>query len=219
MIITIDGPSGTGKSSVAKALAKRLGFACFDTGAMYRAFTLEIMDHPEALEDDLQLHSILDNFHFQVEGEEHKRYFIGKREVTEEIRSIEVTQKVSEVAALKPVREKLVFFQKEFAAEKDAVFEGRDMGTVVFPDADLKIFLTASAQARAQRRHHELQQNGKQTPPLEEVLAQIEKRDEHDSSRVHSPLKKAEDAIEIDTTALTLEEVIEKVEHLWRERC
>jgi CMP/dCMP kinase len=219
MIIAIDGPSGTGKSSVAKAVAKRLGFECFDTGAMYRAFTLEILDHPEALKNTSLLEEVLNHFQFSIKDGDHKRYFIGDREVTEEIRSLKITEHVSEVAALKPVREKLVYFQKKFAEKKNAVFEGRDMGTVVFPDADLKLFLNASAGARAQRRFLELQAKGGELPSFDEVLSQIEKRDAIDSSRAHSPLRKADDAIEIDTTELSLNEVIDLVEKVWREKC
>lgn len=218
MIITIDGPSGTGKSSVAGRLASRLGFDCFDTGALYRALTLEFLDQGLSVNDSQGLQELLNQFEFHVEGDP-KRYFIREREVTEEIRTPRVTDNVSVVAALKPVREKLVFIQKKFAEGRDAVFEGRDMGTVVFPDADLKIFLTATSYARAQRRFLEWQKNKTSTPVFEEVLAQIQRRDHIDSSRELSPLKKADDAFEIDTTNLTLEEVVDYLESLWRKRC
>lgn len=219
MIITIDGPSGTGKSSVATRLAKRLGFSCFDTGAMYRAFTVYILDSEIELHDKEPLKKKLEGFQFRIEESGGcKRYFIGKQDVTEEIRTPRVTANVSRVAAIKEVRERLVDFQKQFATQCNAVFEGRDMGTVVFPHADLKIFLTASPEARADRRFLEWEAKGKLEHTKEEVLKQILERDHMDSSRPISPLKKAEDGIEIDTTHLTLDEVVNRVETLWKEK-
>lgn len=213
MIITIDGPSGTGKTTVARTLAQKLGFGCFDTGAMYRTFTLYVLREHVDIQDQEALERLIQNFDYSIDG---RKVFLFQENVSEEIRSQEVTQKVSEIAALPQVRKKMVEFQKRFAAQSNAVFEGRDMGTVVFPNADLKIFLTASSEERAKRRFLELQEKGS-TLSSEEVLTAIEKRDAIDSSREHSPLKKADDAIEIDTSILSAEEVISKIEELWNQ--
>ncbi len=214
MIITIDGPSGTGKSTVAKKVAERLKFSFFDTGAMYRAVTWIMMQRGIALEDESAIGELLERFVFQIKEERGaKRYFVGEQDVTESIRTREVTALVSAVSALPIVRKKIWGIQRRFGEMMNAVFEGRDMGTTVFPTADLKIFLNARPEIRAERRLKELKEKSSSHDNLttDEILKDIIARDEADSSRVLSPLKKAEDAIEIDTSELSIDEVVDRI--------
>ncbi len=215
MIITIDGSVATGKSTVAKKVADALGYIFFDTGAMYRCATYGIIKQNVPLDDPVKLQEFLDKFEFDMKirrGE--KCYYVCEENVTNVIRGDEVTSKVSEVAAIPQVREKLVSIQRELARGVNSVFEGRDMGTVVFPNADLKIFLKGRPEVRAQRRMDELKQKFPETADeltMEKVLEQINRRDHYDSTRKVSPLKQAEDAHIIDTSDLTPEEVVYKV--------
>jgi cytidylate kinase len=211
MIITIDGPSGTGKSTVAKELAKRLKFTFFDTGAMYRAVTWCMMQENIPLDDENAIDDLLNRFDFRIEeANGKKRYFVDLNEVTEEIRTREVTARVSAVSAIGIVRKKVSGIQKRFALNANAVFEGRDMGSAVFPNADLKIFLTARPEIRAERRFKELTEKNPHCT-YEEILRDILLRDEADSTRAISPLVKPIDAIEIDTSDFTVDEVVEKI--------
>jgi len=212
MIITIDGPSGTGKSSAAKGLAKALGFLYFETGAMYRAVTYVCLKEKIDLQDRAQVASLLHRFSFRVEQKEgHALYFVDGEEITEKIRNTEVTRKVSEVAAIPAVREAMVPIQRRVGHQGNVVFEGRDLGTVVFPEAEVKFFLTAEPLERAKRRYKELIAKNPslvETLSLQEILEDQEKRDEQDRTRSHSPLRPAQEAFLIDTSQLTLEEVI-----------
>lgn len=211
MIITIDGPAGTGKSTVAKKVAQQLNFIYCDTGAMYRAVTYFMHQNRIAVDDHLQLEKLLEDFSFRIEEIDGKKYYFANGEdVTEKIRSRRVTADVSAVSAVGVVRDKLVVVQRRFAEGSDAVFEGRDMGTVVFPDANLKIFLTATPEVRAERRYLELKATTKMPLKMtfDEVLADIIRRDNYDSSREISPLKQAEDAVVVDTSYMTINEVI-----------
>lgn len=209
MIITIDGPAGTGKTTVAKRVAECLHFAYFDTGAMYRMVSFLILQEKVSLDDELSIRKILDHFllYFKIEG---GRYFIGSQDVTQIIRSSEVTAFVSPVAALPIVREVLWQVQRSFAEKGDAVFEGRDMGSAVFPNADVKIFLTARPEVRAQRRLAELLEKN---PHLDQdqVLQDLSKRDTIDSTRTLAPLCCPKGAYEIDTSDLTLDQVVEAI--------
>jgi CMP/dCMP kinase len=208
MIITIDGPAGTGKTTIARLLAEKLQFNYFDTGAMYRALTYRIGKEQIDLTDQEKLNTFLSHFRFDIrEAEKQKRYFADGEDVTEAIRTPEVTQRVSAVSALSEVRRALVAIQREFGKEKNAVFEGRDMGTVVFPQAERKIFLTARPAVRAERRYLEFKEQ-KIPAVQEEVLQSLLARDQFDSAREISPLKQAEDAYLIDTSDLTLEQVM-----------
>lgn len=213
MIITVDGPSGTGKTTVAKRLAHELGYAHYDTGAMYRAVTYGLMHAGIDVDDVPAIHLYFDNFDYQVKnGNGTPRFWIGDEDVTEVIRTPEVTARVSEVSAKPVVRDHLVALQRKYAEDTvDAVFEGRDMGTVVFPDAQMKVYLTASSEVRAKRRLGDLTAVAtpeKPAPSFSEVLEAINKRDTYDSSRKMSPLRPADDAHIVDTTNLTLEEVV-----------
>lgn len=215
MIITIDGPSGTGKSTVAKRVAEKLGFAYFDTGAMYRALTYIILQKGMRVAGDDAMGELLKHFTFRIVPKNGKKhYFVGEEEVTDAIRSPEVTKKVSEVSALPFVRTHLVDLQRRFGEQGNAVFEGRDIGTVVFPEAELKVFLTASSQVRAERRFKELVEKD---PSIEAslTLAQVHKelvaRDTYDSTREVSPLRQAEDAVLIDTSNMSVDAVVEAI--------
>lgn len=215
MIITIDGPIATGKSSVAKHLATRLGYIFFDTGAMYRVVTFGVLKHRVNYSDPEELKKLLDNFVFNFKiqhGEKH--YFVDNEDVTEKIRSNEVTANVSKIAALKAVRAKLMVLQREMAEGVNAIFEGRDMGSVVFPNADLKIFLSGRLEERAKRRFQELKEKFPDQAvnmTLEKLKEEIQARDYYDSHREIAPLVQAEDAYVIDTSDLSIEDVVDKI--------
>ncbi len=214
--IAIDGFSSTGKSTVAKQLAKELGYVYVDTGAMYRAVALFAMRNSLITDSSFnkealiaQLPEINLKFVFNDKLGFAAIYLNGEN-VEEEIRTMEVSQFVSKVAVVSEVREKLVSLQKIMGREKGVVMDGRDIGTVVFPNAELKIFMTASAQKRAKRRYLELQGN-KQKVSYEEVLKNVEERDYLDTSRKDSPLVKAEDAVEVDNSEMGIDEQFEKI--------
>lgn len=214
MIITIDGPAGTGKSTVAKKLAERLGVTCFDTGALYRCVALAALNQGIDPHDEAAIERMLGNFSFSIElkgGE--KRYQMEGLDVTEAIRLPRVNAIVSAISALGAVRATLLKVQRDFGAQGSAVFEGRDMGSVVFPAADIKIFLTARPEVRAQRRHDEViaKQKGAHIIDLEKMQAELERRDHLDSTRSLAPLKCPEGAHVVDTSDLTIDEVVEKI--------
>lgn len=215
MIIAIDGPSGAGKSTVAKAVAKELGFSCLDTGAMYRAVAWQALESGVALDDAEALGEVArsnDIAFGHVSGDPTpRRVFIGGVEVTDAIRTAEIDRSVSSVSAVPAVREALVGQQRRIGAAGDYVVEGRDIGTVVFPDAEVKVFLTASAAERARRRVAQNAARGIGSTDYDEVLADIERRDEVDSSRAASPLRPAPDAVLLDSTALSPEDVIARI--------
>ncbi len=211
IIIALDGFSSSGKSTMAKALARRIGYRYVDTGAMYRAVTLWAMEHSlvdtggnvnaEALAEALP--SIEIGFTIMPDGTQHTT--LGGTDVERRIRSMEVSYNVSAVAAIPAVRHALVAMQQAFGKEKGIVMDGRDIGTTVFPDAELKIFLNASAQTRARRRWNELRAKGEEVT-FEEVLENVEKRDNIDRTRRESPLRRADDAIDLDNSSMTIEE-------------
>lgn len=215
MIITIDGPIATGKSTIAKRLAREIGYIYFDTGAMYRCITYGILKQKVDINDPAALASFLKNFKFEIKIKHGDRfYFVDGEDVTLNIRGEEVTSNVSKVSALAAVREKLVTLQRELSVGVNAVFEGRDMGTVVFPNAQLKIFLIGRPEVRAARRFTELREKFPEETKnltLEKVLEDINARDSYDSSRENSPLKQAADACVVDTSDLTLDEIILKI--------
>lgn len=215
MIIAIDGPSGAGKSTVAKAVAKRLGFNCLDTGAMFRAIAWKAVQDGVAFDDVEGLGSIAENDRIEfghIEGDPvPRRVFIGGTEVTDAIRSSEIDRAVSPVSAVPAVRSALLMQQRRIGAEGDYVVEGRDIGTTVFPDAEVKVFLTASAEERAHRRVRQNADRGIGSIDYDEVLADIRRRDDVDSSRAASPLRPADDAIHIDSTGTYIEDIIDRI--------
>ena len=215
MIIAIDGPSGAGKSTVAKAVAKALGFSCLDTGAMYRAVAWQALQNKVDLLDDAALGEIARSYEISFKHDEGdplpKRVFIQDVEVTNDIRTMEIDQAVSPVSAAPSVRAALLDQQRRIGLQGNYVVEGRDIGTTVFPEAEVKIFLTASAEERAHRRVRQNVERGVGSTNYDEVLADIIRRDEADSTRATSPLKAAEDAIHIDSTSVYIEEVIEQI--------
>ncbi|TBW25777.1 (d)CMP kinase [Gramella sp. KN1008] len=214
--IAIDGFSSTGKSTVARRLAKELGYVYVDTGAMYRAVTLYMMRKVFVSEGNFDEEAIIRHLPFinlKFVFNEDKGYgeiYLNDENVEEEIRYMEVSKHVSRVSALPKVRKMLVDQQQEMGKDKGVVMDGRDIGTVVFPDAELKIFMTASTEQRAKRRYDELMGRGDDIS-YEEVLKNVKDRDFMDSTREDSPLRKADDAIEFDNSTLELEEQFDKV--------
>ena len=210
-IIALDGPAGAGKSTTSKVLAARLGYKYLDTGAMYRALTYFALQNNIATTDSDKLTMLAKKLSIEFETHEDvNRVFINGEEVTEQIRTPEVTLHVSEVSAIQGVRVAMVAKQKELGKEGSIVAEGRDTTTVVFPNADMKIYLDASVNERARRRLLDLARMGVSTT-LEEQEADINRRDKFDSGRAHSPLTKAKDAVVVDTTRLTFEEQIDYI--------
>jgi len=215
MIIAIDGPSGAGKSSVSKLVAIELGFSCLDTGAMYRSIAWQAvhdgvaLDDAEALGEIARTHDI--EFTHEPGNPSPIGVAIGGNDVTLAIRTAEIDRAVSPVSAVPAVREALVAQQQRIGRAGDYVVEGRDIGTVVFPDAEVKVFLTASDEARARRRVLQNEQRGVGSTDFDEVLADIIRRDQYDSSRAASPLKAADDAVIVDSSDMTIEEVVERI--------
>ncbi|EQC0913462.1 (d)CMP kinase [Listeria monocytogenes] len=208
--IAIDGPAAAGKSTVAKIVAKKLRFVYIDTGAMYRAVTYIALKNNIAYEDEKAIAALLQKTVIRFEPGEVQQVFVGSENVTEVIRSIEVTNHVSIVAALPSIREALQERQQVFATEGGIVMDGRDIGTAVLPNAELKIFLLASVEERAERRYKENMAKGF-TGDLDQLKKEIEERDHLDYTRTHSPLKKADDAIEVDTTSMSIDQVANKI--------
>ncbi|MDM1408101.1 (d)CMP kinase [Myroides sp. DF42-4-2] len=221
--IAIDGFSSTGKSTLAKALAKSLGYIYIDTGAMYRAVTLFAMRKGLISAknfDQARLVELLDTFDLHFEYNVAKGYadiYLNQENVEELIRTLEVSQFVSQIAAVSEVRKKLVEQQQILGKSKGVVMDGRDIGTVVFPDAELKIFMTASPEIRAQRRFKELQEKDSKVV-YEDVLHNVIERDQIDTSRQDSPLVKADDAVEVDNSNLSREEQFDLILQLVKER-
>lgn len=203
-LIALDGPSGVGKSTTARRVARELGWDYLDTGAMYRAVTLAVTRAGVALSDRHALERVLAGLDLAQEG---TRVFLAGADVSEAIRSAEVTRSVTPVSADARVREVLVEQQRAIGRRGRWVVDGRDIGTVVFPDACCKVFLTASPEARARRRFLELAAK-ESAPAFEEVLADLQRRDAADSTRAVAPLRKADDAVELDSSGMGLEEVV-----------
>ena len=215
MIVAIDGPSGAGKSSVAKIVARELGFSCLDTGAMYRAVAVEALKEGIPLDDEEKLGKLSQeieiSFGHEAGNPIPKYVYIGKHDVTDEIRTAEIDKAVSPVSATPSVRSALVAQQQRIGMSGNYVVEGRDIGTVVFKDAEVKVFLTASPEERAHRRVRQNVDRSVGSINYEEVLADIIRRDDVDSNRSTSPLKPADDAIILDSTGKHIEDVIEEI--------
>ena len=210
MIIAIDGPAGAGKSTVTRKLAKRLGFMFLDTGAMYRAVTLVALENEIPLDDNERLADIAKTIELRFDGD---TVLIDGQDKTKEIRTPEVTRKIKSVADAVEVREHLVSLQRRIAATGDFVCEGRDQGTVAFPNAECKIFLTASTRFRAIRRALQLKEAGKDVT-VEEVISDMNIRDYNDENRPVGRLMKADDAIEVNTDNKTIEDVVDELEQI-----
>jgi len=212
IIIAIDGPAGSGKSTTARLVAQRLGYIYIDTGAMYRALTLKVIESGIDPGDEERIAKLAEETKIELlygkNGD--LKVFLDGNDVSERIRSPQVTSLVSLVSAHPKVREVMVKKQRELGKNGGVVMDGRDIGTVVFPEADLKIFMKADIKERAKRRQKEMENQGFHVE-IDEVIKEIEERDRFDSTREVAPLKKADDAIEIDTTNLTIEEQVEMV--------
>ena len=222
MIIAIDGPAATGKSTSAKLVSKKLGFSYLDTGAMYRCVTLLVLRNNVEINNQDHLASLLKNFQLDIKknGKDHLFLLEGEN-VSKDIRSSDVTDNVSAVSALPVVRKKLVSIQRKIADNQDSVVEGRYIGTVVFPNADVKFFIVADTLVRAKRRQLDLKRLGEKKP-IDSLIKEIRYRDNYDSQRKISPLTKAVDAIEVNTTNTTIDEqvnfMVNKVKLLIKEK-
>lgn len=209
-IVAVDGPAGSGKSTISKIVAKEYDLTYLDTGAMYRMVALCSLENNIDLKDREAVSDMLDRIEIDIQGE---KFILNGKDVSHDIRTPRVTAIVSDVAAIKEVRVKLVDLQREISKGKKVILDGRDIGTVVFPNAHLKVFLVASAEERANRRLKEYKEKGIDIS-FQEVLESIQNRDHIDSTREESPLKKAEDALEVDTSSKTIEEVCNKISAL-----
>ncbi|MFV0937100.1 (d)CMP kinase [Bacillus thuringiensis] len=209
--IAIDGPAAAGKSTVAKVVAKELSYVYIDTGAMYRTLTYAALEQKVDIENEEQLMEVVKNVNIEFQqGENTQLVFLNGQDVSEVIRTPDVTNRVSIVAKHRLVREEMVRRQQELAKKGGVVMDGRDIGTHVLPDAEVKIFMLASVEERAERRHLENLNKGFDSN-LEQLKEEIAQRDKLDSEREVSPLKKADDALELDTTSLSIEEVVRKI--------
>lgn len=217
--IAIDGPSGAGKSTISRKAAEKLGFIYVDTGAIYRTIGLATKIRGVSLDDTAAVVALLPTLEIELKyndaGEQHM--YLDGNDVSRDIRLPEVSMLASKVSAIPAVREFLVDMQRGMAEKYDVIMDGRDIGTVILPNADLKIFLTADVRDRARRRYEELRAKGMEKP-FDEVLAEMEKRDEQDTQRAAAPLKAADDAVLLDTSGNTLEESIDEVCRLISEK-
>jgi cytidylate kinase len=210
VIIAIDGPAGSGKSTTSKLVANRLGISHLDTGSMYRAITVHFIKNSYSL-DSIDVSSVMDSIELEISDSSDKEsVFLNGEDVTGRLRSNEVSKLVSDISSAKEVRAKMVEIQRRISSNKSIVIDGRDIGTVVFPDAEFKFFITASIDSRAKRRFDELQESDSNVT-LEQIEEEIKSRDHFDTTRENSPLKKAEDAITIDTTHLDVSEQVNMI--------
>lgn len=210
-IVAIDGEAGSGKSTVAKEIASRLNFTYVDTGAMFRCVTLELINNNITINETDKINEVLSNISISLKNEGNvQRVFLNDKDVTEKIRTKEVDDKVAEFAAVGVIREKLKELQQQMGKEGNIIMEGRDIGTVIFPNADVKIYIEVSEEERANRRYKQNLEKGINTP-YEQILENIRKRHKLETEREIAPLVKAEDAILIDTTNMTQDESIDKI--------
>ena len=208
MIIAFDGPAGSGKSTIAKIISEKLGITYLDTGAMYRAVTLYFLENNVDFNDENQVKINLEKIELEFIND---KLYLNNKDVSVQIREKNVNDNVSLVSAIRIVREKMVDLQRKMSGKKSVVLDGRDIGTVVFPNADYKFYITASVDVRARRRYEEELQKGISNLSFDEVKKSMENRDYIDSNREVTPLRKADDAIEIDTSDMSIEEVLEKI--------
>ena len=217
MIIAVDGPAGSGKGTVTKRIEEELGFLNLDTGATYRCVALQVLKENVGLMEEEKIIKIANEIDIKIDNTGSKDIILLNGEnVSKEIRTKEVTSIVSQISSIIPVREKMVEIQRKLATGKNVIVEGRDIGTVVFPNAEIKIYLDASEEIRANRRYEENIQNGIKTT-YEEVLENVKMRDYNDMHKKVGALKKAEDAIVIDSSNLSIDEVVKKIEDIIKE--
>lgn len=210
--IAIDGPAGAGKSTIAKAVAKQLEYIYVDTGALYRSIALNAINSGTNTDNEAEINELLSNTKVEIkfiDGEQ--RVFLNSQDISDKIRTTEVSMMASKVSAIAAVRDFLLEFQRGLARENNVIMDGRDIGTVVLPQAQVKIFLTASAQCRAKRRYKDYLAAGNTKESYEQILADIQQRDYNDSHRAVAPLKPAEDSVIVDTSDDTLEQSVEKI--------
>ncbi|MBE5945781.1 MAG: (d)CMP kinase [Lachnospiraceae bacterium] len=208
MNIAIDGPAGAGKSTIAKLVAKELGFLYVDTGAMYRSIALYFIENNVSLDDEDAIDNACDNINIEIKYEDGvQQVYLNGKNVSLEIRQEQVGNMASKVAAKKAVRDKLLSLQRDIAADNNVIMDGRDIGTFVLPNAEIKIYLTASVKTRAKRRYDELVSKG-ESPDINKIEADIEQRDYQDMNREIAPLKQADDAIFLDTSDMNIEQVV-----------
>lgn len=205
LIVAIDGPAGSGKSTIAKLVAKKFNFTYIDTGAMYRMITLYLLENKIDFKEISKIERILNEINLDMKED---KFYLNGVDVSLKIREEVINENVSKVASIKIVRENLVNLQRKIASDKNVILDGRDIGTVVFPNAEVKIFLIASAEERARRRYNEFMEK-KVSITYDEVLKSLKERDYLDSTREESPLVKASDAIELDTTNMKIDEVVD----------
>ena len=218
MNIAIDGPAGAGKSTIARLVSKKLDFIYVDTGAMYRAIALYFINNDTDVENEKELKAALDRIQINISYENGVQHILlNMDDVSKEIRNENVGNMASKTSAYKPVREKLLDLQRGIAAENDVIMDGRDIGTNILPNAELKIYLTASVDVRAKRRFDELVEKG-ETPDLETIKKDIEQRDYQDMNREIAPLKQAEDAVLVDTSEMGIDEVVDCIIELVKDR-
>lgn len=218
LIIAIDGPAASGKSTTAQLLAEKLGYVYIDTGAMYRACALKAKKMGIDINDEESIRELLDNIDIRIENHHSKnRIFLDGEDVSEDIRADDISALASAISAIPAVRYKMVELQRKMGEKGGVILDGRDIGTFVFPTAEVKFFLTASPEVRAKRRWLELKQKGI-NKDFSEVLADLVKRDNNDSQRALAPLKKADDAIEVDTSNITIEEQTDYLYQIIRSR-
>lgn len=217
-IVAVDGPAGSGKGTVTKRIEKELGLVNLDTGATYRCVALDAIKHGFKAEDEEKIIKMLNDINIKIEKKDGKDViFLNGEDVSKEIRDLPVTKMVSQISSIIPVREKLIEIQRGLANGKNVIAEGRDIGTVVFPDANVKIYLDANEKIRAERRYKEYLENGVNTT-YEEVLESIKTRDMNDKNKKFGALKKADDAIVVDTSNKTIDEVTEEVKGLIKQK-
>lgn len=208
MNIAIDGPAGAGKSTIAKLVAKELGFLYVDTGAMYRSIALYFIENNVSLDDEDAIDNACGNINIEIKYEDGvQQVYLNGKNVSLDIRQEQVGNMASKVAAKKAVRDKLLSLQRDIAADNDVIMDGRDIGTFVLPNAEIKIYLTASVKTRAKRRYDELVSKG-ESPDINKIEADIEQRDYQDMNREIAPLKQADDAIFLDTSDMNIEQVV-----------
>jgi len=216
--IAVDGPAGSGKSTVAKAVARKLGIVYVDTGAMYRTVALHCIQEGISLADEAAVVASLDGLNMRIQPDtDGQKIFLNEEDVTAKIRTAEIGRGASDVGAYQKVRERMVEIQQKMAKELSVIMDGRDIGTVVLPEAEVKIYLDAGVEERARRRVGELEAKG-ETADFEEIKKMIIQRDYNDMNREHSPLKKADDAVVLDSTSMTVEEVQQAILDIVQER-